>query len=111
MATTTPTIVEVLCVACDGETDKFVNDYEGHCEECYMKKYHIKEWYKLQEERQWEQRRLMAEMLEDADDSDDELADEHKCVLCDETFKEKGGYYNLYKGEPMCYECYDEDNQ
>lgn len=110
MATTTPAIVEVLCVACDGETDKFVDDYEGHCEDCYMKKYHIQMWYKLQEERQWEQRRLMAEMLEEADDSSDDDAPEHKCVLCEETFKEKGGYYNLYNGEPMCYECYDEDN-
>jgi hypothetical protein len=51
----------------------------------------------------------MAETLDKNDDSDDDDAPEHKCDMCEENFKEKGGYYNLYYDKPICYECYEEE--
>ena len=117
MATTTPAIIEVLCVACDGETNKFVDDYEGHCEDCYTKKFHPKIWEEIQAERLWERRRLMdetlesVEIIEDSDSGSDDDAEEHKCGRCNEMFKvnDEGWYNGESWGRPICYDCYDED--
>lgn len=70
-AATTPAIVEpddIYCVVCSGETDKFVNEYEGHCERCYTKKFHPQVWAQIRQEEEWCERRQADTDSEDEDE-------------------------------------------
>ena len=108
-AATTPVLIEddtICCIACSGETDKFVKEYEGHCERCYTKKFHPQVWAQIRQEEEWCERRQADTESEDEDD-----AEEHKCGICKEMFKvnDEGWYNGEYFGRPVCYDCYDED--
>lgn len=70
-ATTTATTAPVLCVRCDGDTDKYVCDYEGMCERCYTKTYHPQEWRRIRDEEEWAER-CAAYTVEDGEDEDED---------------------------------------
>jgi hypothetical protein len=124
MATTTPTptitlaIAKMLCVVCDGDTDKFVDDYDGHCEDCYTQKFHPQVWDEIQEKRHLEKRRLMSKNMDESLDDPVYYADgsfhipvKHKCTVCDEMFRvnEDDWYNGEHWGRPVCYDCFDDD--
>lgn len=71
-ATTTATTAPVLCVRCDGDTDKYVCDYEGMCERCYTKTYHPQVWRQIRQEEEWCERRQPDTDSEDEDEDEDE---------------------------------------
>jgi hypothetical protein len=89
MTTATATATALCCITCEGETNKYVNDYEGRCEKCYTKEFHPQVWRQEMEEAEWK------------------CGDNHYCVLCAEEFKEGGGFFNHWSDNPICYECYE----